>query len=123
MAQISKDKLQQYKYALRYLIVGALLFGIAFLIPRIGSDYEKSRSIFEVALSGKWGKLFEWRAMLCSLRIIFLSCGVCLFLTAFEEFMVAYKNKTLTIELLLISIVPWFLAFCLGVFFLIKGLF
>ena len=99
------------------------MVGIAFLIPRIGSDYEKSRSIFDVAFSGKWGDFFEWPAMLCSVRIFFLGCGICLFLTAFEEFIFAYRKKTLTINFILILILVLILVVCLSVFFLIKGLF
>ena len=114
---------KHYKSAARCLISGVLIATVAFLLPHFGGVYYQGSSIYEVAVSGTWGKWLEWGPMLCGISIMLIGISIYLFLTTLEELAFAKNHQRMMIGLFWILIIASLSTLCFGLYCLAQGLF
>lgn len=100
--------------------IAICLLAIVLLAPDAG--HRLHRSFFVVAYQCTWGQWFNWQAAWCSIKIIFLSLAILLFLEAFAHLLLRRNYEVLGLVLITAGIVPGILAM-FGTYELAKAVF
>jgi hypothetical protein len=114
---LSNEKEKQ-RNILLYYFVGLCCLTIVFLSPHAG--YLDGVSFFSIARSSPWERWGDWPAAWCSLKVIFLSLGVFLVLSALGSLFSARKMPAKVVLTLISAPVA---GFWLGLYYLIKAVF
>jgi ABC-type uncharacterized transport system YnjBCD permease subunit len=110
----------EFKYPLRYFLMGMSLLAVVFATPHAG--HLEGDSFLTAAQTAVWLQLGEWSAAWGSLKIILLgSCGI-LLVVALEEFLVALQREIDFKWLFALLLVPGLSALA-GMYYLTKSLF
>lgn len=106
--------------ATKFLLLGVILLGAILLIPDAGRV--EHRSFFSVAEDSLWGRLFEWSAAWCSLKIIVLSISALLILEAMLTLAMHARHQIACMALLVLAVFPVLLGF-FGFYQFVKAVF
>lgn len=106
--------------ATKFLLLGVILLAAVFLIPDAGQV--EHRSFFSVAEDSLWGRLFEWPAAWCSVKIIALSISALLVLEAMLTLAMRGEHQFTCLILLVLAIFPVMLGF-FGFYYFVKAMF
>jgi hypothetical protein len=116
---LSNEQESQRKILLLYF-AGFFFLTIVFLSPHAG--YLDGVSFFSIARSSPWERWGDWPAAWCSLKVIFLSLGVFLVLSALGSLFKLSARKTPAKVVLTLISAP-VAGFWLGLYYLIKAVF
>ena len=106
--------------ATKFLLLGVILLGVVLLIPDAGQV--EHRSFFSVAEDSLWGRLFEWSAAWCSVKIIVLSISALLIVEAMLKVAMHAQHQIACMALLVLAIFPVLLGF-FGFYQFVKAVF
>jgi hypothetical protein len=109
----------EFRSATAFCAFGVILLGIVFLTPDAGRT--SHHSFFAVAIDSVWGRLFDWAAAWCSVKIILLSAAILLVIGAVGNGLMNRWNGLLGLALLATMIFPVMLGL-FGIYELVKAL-
>lgn len=121
-AQDGRVRTQQKDFigAAKLLLMGAILLGVVLLIPDAGQV--EHRSFFAVAQDSLWGRLFEWSAAWCSVKIIVVSISALMILEAMLSLAMRARHQMACMALLVLTVFPVGLGF-FGFYHFVKAVF
>ena len=100
-------------------VVGICLIGFAMFAPDAGSH--RGWGFIQVVRQSSWHHSLDWAAAWCSLKIIFLSLGLCLIIEACGTVLMKLEHELMGFLVYLLHVVP-VLGFLAGSYYLIKSL-
>jgi hypothetical protein len=107
-AHIRDGRLQEQQRhflgATKLFLVGVMLMIAVFLIPDAGQA--EHRSFFSVAQDSFWGRLFEWPAAWCAVKIIAFSISALLILEAILSLAMHTEHRAACTVLVVLAAAP-----------------
>ena len=120
MSQPVTDRDREILRQVRFLcLLGMTLLLVVFGLPDDGS--ERHVSFFQVAQESHWRQFLNLPAAWGSLKVIFWSIGLSLFIESLGTLLAVRKRKNLALAVFLLQLLP-LLGFLTGTYYFIRAL-